>query len=447
MSDSKSLAFVLMLDSSGSMYNAMNMVKIDAKAFVRQAREGDYFAINTFNSRASWVYPTGNNPQMVKISKDLHETKDSLSYIEKLKDGGVTVMGEAIKLGNQILESSKPDTELKAFVMLSDGAHNSGVSPDSVLGNEPPIYIAALGSVYKPYFNKLIAKNSKSKFYNQPNAYKMMLMFNQILADSNDNELIMNEIDSYQRGADYLIKKFQVSSDDNAAQVNVVWSDKSYGYTSGTPSGHDINIVLIDPDDNDTDIKPDIAEDGYCIYNLENVKPGEWKVLIQYAVPDVITGTVGGIDFYTDIKTDMILPASIREGEFPDVRVSVLDSGEVMPDVKVTAQIAQPSLSVDEIKEKYSDELDDIMVDDEECGEEMALEKLRNQILAKENIDIFRKDIKICGLELSKDGEYVLELDGSSKSGICNVDVRIEGKNPKTGLPFTRLKSGAVNVI
>lgn len=91
------------------------------------------------------------------------------------------------------------------------------------------------GYVYKKYFDKLTAKNPNSKFYNQPNAYQMMLMFNQIVADSNKNELMLNEEDSYQQGADFVIKKFQVSASDNAAQVNVVWSDQKYKYTSGTP--------------------------------------------------------------------------------------------------------------------------------------------------------------------------------------------------------------------
>lgn len=448
MSVEKTLAFVLMLDTSNSMRSAINMVKIDAKAFVRMARKDDQFAINRFASNASWVYPEGNNPKLLTVSQDLHETKEALDYIEAVSASGVTAMGKAIKLGNQIMENSKVTTDLKAYVILSDGDHNHGTDPADVLKDNPPVYIAALGRVSRKYFDRLTAKNPNSKFYNQPNAYQMMLMFNQIIADSNDNELMLNELDNYRKGADYVIKKFQVSAADNSAQVNVVWSDQKYKYTSGTPGGNSINIVLIDPDDKNTDIKPDISENGYCIYNLENVKPGEWKVLIQYSVPEVITGTVGGVDFYTDIKTNLLLPAGTGTHEALDIRVSVLNEGAVLDNVKVTTQISRPIISEADINEQYAKKLDAIMRDsdssaDEEMRSSTALEKLRSEILETEHKDIFAKQVSTHTLALSKDGEYIVTLEGVDKPGLYNVDAKIDGVNPKTNLPFTRLKSGA----
>lgn len=448
MSTDKTLAFVLMLDTSSSMHYALDMLKIDAKAFVRMARKGDQFAINQFDSDASWVYPDSKSPKLLTVSEDLHETKAALDYIEAVLATGVTAMGEAIKLGNQIMDDSTVTTDLKAYVILSDGQHNQGVDPADVLKNNPPVYIAALGSVYKNYFDKLTAKNPNSKFYNQPNAYQMMLMFNQIIADSNKNELMLNEVDSYQKGADYVIKKFQVSANDNAAQVNVVWSDRKYKYTPGTPGGDSINIVLIDPDDKNTDIKPDISENGYCIYNLENVKPGEWKVLIQYSIPEAITGTVGGVDFYTDIKTNLLLPAGTGTREALDIRVSALNEGAVLDNVKVTAHISRPVMSEADINDQYAKELGTIMQEcdsaaDEETRSSTVLEKLRSNVLKTEHKDIFAKKVTAHTLTLSKDGEYVVKLDGAGKPGLCNVDVKIEGVDPKTNLPFTRLKSGS----
>lgn len=448
MSKENSLAFVLMLDTSGSMQNAIEMVKIDAKAFVRQARKGDQFAVNQFNSKAKWVYPTDSNPKLLTVSSDLHETKKAAEYIEKLGASGTTAMGEAIRLGNEIIENSVVNTDLQAYVMLSDGYHNSGVKPQDVLGAEPPIYIAALGNISKSYFDKLTAKNKKSKFYNKPNAYQMMLLFNEITADSTDSELVLNEQDAYQKGSDYILKTFDVSSDDNAAQVNVVWSNKKYTYTSEMPQKNTINIVLIDPDDNSTDIKPDIAEDGYCIYNLENVKPGKWKVLIQYSVPEMLSGTIGGIDFYTDIKTNLMLPAGSKGVD--DIRVSVLNDGETMDNVSVTAQVASPIMSDEDIKNQYQREIEELMKDtqdnDENGDETDVIEKLHDKILRTEQKDIFAKQVSTHELVLSKDGEYVLDYDGDSVSGVCNIDVKIEGVNPKTGLPFTRLKSGTFSI-
>lgn len=448
MSETKKLAFVLMLDTSGSMWNAIDMVKIDAKAFVRQARSGDQFAINQFSDNASWVYPNEKNPKLLTVSKDLHETKASLDYIERLTARNLTAMGEAIKLGNNIMSNSKLTADLKAYVILSDGAHNEGIDPVAELKNEPPVYIAALGNVYKGYFDQLIAKNSKSRFYNKPNAYQMMLMFNQIVADSNNNELIINDLDSYQKSADYIIKKFQVSSEDNSMQLNVVWSNKKYGYTPGDPKGEKINIVLIDPDDNNTDIRPDISENGYCIYNLENVKPGTWKMLIQYSIADSFTGTIGGVDFYTDIKTNLLLPRNAGTDNDFKLRVSAMNGTDTLDKAKVTVQIARPIISESSIKEQYAEKLDLLIKDgtDGEMNDNSVMEKLRLDVLKTENKDIFAKETTQHELSLSDDGTYALDLKGKCASGICNIDVKIEGIDSKTKLPFTRLKSGAVYV-
>lgn len=450
MNKEKSLAFVLMLDVSSSMDEVIETVKIDAKAFVRQARKGDQFAINKFGSTASWVYPEGNNPTLLNVSSDLHETKAALNYIEKISSSGLTAMGDAIDLGNKIMAASAVQTDLKAYVMLSDGMHNIGKDPITVLGGEPPIFIAALGSVSHRVFDRLIEKNPRSKFYNRPNAYQMMLMFNQIVADSNDSELILNDVEEYKTGSDYILKTFQVSAEDNAAQVNVVWSNKKYEYTAGNPRGNKINIVLIDPDDKNTDIKPEIAEDGYCIYNMENVKPGKWKVLIQHSTNENLFGTVGGIDFYTDIKSNLILPGNMDVGSPLDIKVSAMKQNEVLENVKVTACIARPAVSIDRVMEKYDKEINACMQTDsieEECSKETALERLRLKILREEGKDILEKKISSQELMLSKDGYYELGTDDSLEtSGIYNVDVKIEGTDPKTGFAFTRLRSGAVLV-
>ena len=193
MSNMNNLGFVMMLDVSDSMRNALPMVKIDSKAFVRQAHVGDQFGVNAFSDNAWWVYPSENNPKTV--TNGLKETEAAVQQIENLKTYNMTNMGEAIQLANKMI--SKTSTSLKAFVLLSDGYHNMGVNPVSVLGAEPPIYIAGLDIIDQSYFNALLKKNKKSKFYNSPNAYQMMLMYNHILSESTDSNLAMNHLKDY----------------------------------------------------------------------------------------------------------------------------------------------------------------------------------------------------------------------------------------------------------
>lgn len=446
----KKLAFIMMLDVSGSMWDVINVVKIDAKAFVRQARCNDQFAINRFSDDAQWVYPEGTNPQLVTVSGDLRETQAALQPIENLRTYNMTNMGEAIRLGNQMMHNSTITADLKAYVLLSDGLHNQGMDPASILGADPPIYIAALGYVSMTYFNKLTAKNPKSKLYNKPNAYEMMLMFNQILADSTDSGLMLNDLKSYGKGSDYILEKFQVSAQDNAVKVNVVWTNANYHYTSGEPKANQVNIVLIDPDDRNTDIKPDIAEAGYCIYNLENIKPGEWKVLIQYSISETISGTIGGIDFHTDIKSDLLLPSTALSGQPLDIGVSAMCENNPLENLRVTAQISKPKIAASELLDRYGERIDQCMqVDMDETGEaseESAINKIRQDILLKDGTDIFEKETIQQNLSLSKDGNYVCSMKDAKEDGIYSVDVKIEGIDSKTGLPFTRLKSGCVGV-
>lgn len=450
MSNDKKLGFVMMLDVSGSMSDAVNMVKIDAKAFVRQARSGDQFAVNRFSDDAKWVYPVSPNPKLVTVSPSLKETADAKKYIEQLQTYNMTNMGEAIRLANQIMKDSTITADLKAYVMLSDGAHNWGADPVDILGTEPPIYIAALGWVSRQYFDRLIRKNSKSRFYNQPNAYQMMLMFNQILADSTDSGLMLNNLNSYDQGSDSIIKTFQISEKDNAVKVNVVWSDAKYKYTSENPKNNQVNIVLIDPDDRNTDIRPDIAEEGYCIFHLENVKPGEWKVLIQYSVAETITGTIGGIDFHTDIKADLMLPSTASRNQPIDIGVLTMDGDHPLENLKVTAQISKPKIAVSEWTDQYGDRISRcLQTDTEEAGnltEEAAINKIREDIMLSEGRDIFEQQVIGKNLSVSKNGDYNVRIEDVKEDGIYNVEVKIQGINSKTGLPFTRIKSGAVSV-
>lgn len=445
MSDAKKLGFIMMLDLSTSMTEVLPMVKIDSKAFVRCGQVGDQFGVNAYGNSAWWVYPEGKNPKIATITEGLKETEKAIAAIENLNVNGCTNIGAAIQLGNQMI--SQASTPLKAFVLLSDGCHNSGPDPSSVLGEEPPIYIAALGRIRKNYFYKLIEKNGKSRLYNKPNAYEMMLMYNYILSDSDDLNLTMNSLKDYRIGSDYYLEKFTISEDDNDVQLSVVWSDKKYKYTSDTPSGTNINIVLIDPDEKTTDIKPDIAEDGYCIYNLKNVKPGEWKFLIQYSVTESIGGTAGGFEAHTSVKTNLLLPAYAAREKEVKFTVQALRDKKQLDGLTVNTHISRPAYSLDEVMNRFEKELKDIDVDDEtEDNEFTRLKLLQEKKLKNENVDILPVKHSVGRIFPDRDGNYSMSLDHTEMEGVYTVDVEITGTDPVTKRPFKSMKSGSVLV-
>jgi len=443
MNSKDTLAVIMMLDNSGSMGNALPMVKVDAKAFIRCLRPNDQFGINKFNTHAEWLYPTGTNPNILTVSADLKETKASVDKIEDLSITGYTNIGEALTLGNQMINQA--NTKLKAFVLLSDGAHNEGADPVTILKNEPPIYIAGLHILTTSYFDKLIAKNSNSRFYNAPNAKDMALMFFQILADSSNASLALKSQKNYSIGSDSFIENFDVS-EDTETQLNIVWSDKKYRYTSGMLSTNNFNVILYNPDSKKTDIKPDIAEEGYCIFNMKNLQLGRWKVLIQYSVKENAVGTSAGMLFSTSISTTLDIPIIMNSGEKIAIATNVLFDNNPIEGLTVNARLSKPEFCIDTVMNKFETELKTVRVENEKDTDHSRLKIFRQEKLDKDGIDILPMKHTMDYLSINKDGAYTLDINDTAEKGVYNVEVKIEGIHPKTKVPFTVIKSASTMV-
>lgn len=446
--NSQTLGFVMMLDVSGSMSSWIEAVKLDACAFVDCLQRGDQLAINKFNEHASWIYPSGQNPDFVTIT-DIEQLKAVDAAIQKITSSGSTNIGEAIELANQMIQ--KATTDVKAFVLLSDGDHNTGTHPKFVLGAEPPIYVAGLGQyLRKEYFDEMLAKNAKSKYYNAPNQAEMMTMFYQILADASEANLSLNKLrKNVPSGRYYIIEEFTITS--NLAQVCVVWSDKKFRYTNGMPEKNRMSIILCDPDGRKKDYQPEIDENGYCIFNLMNAKPGKWNVFIQYNNPEPFSVTVSAIDRNAKIKTEVAVPLFIEFGEIIPIEISVTKNEELLQNLTIRTTIAQSVRSIDETLSLYSRELDLIStLECEDCNEEEAmiskLKILEDNLLKKEGIDLFEKKYSIQLLQPNSNGYYRGSIEDTLVPGIYNIDINIEGIDPETGIQFTSLKQQAVFV-
>lgn len=338
----KSLGYVLMLDDSASMRSASFMIKIDAKAFIDCSRTEDEFGINRFEETADWIYPSGSDPSPAVVTEGRGELTAAKSAINSLKtNGNWTNIGAAVSLANDMVE--KMTVANKAYVLVSDGMHNQGTSPATILKNEPPIYIAGLGSqMRKSNFESMLSKNSKSKFYNSPNAYGMMMVFNQILADSSQSLLVLNNRESCQ-GIDYSIQEFNISGQENSSLVNIVWSDNRCHYTPDYPRNSEINLILIDPDNHSTSIRPQIVEDGFCIFDLRNVRPGKWKLLSQYVFDSPIWTTVGVIQTGAPVSINVTGKQTVKVGGKPCFTVHVAGT-ETLCNLKVDAVYSCPAI-------------------------------------------------------------------------------------------------------
>jgi hypothetical protein len=442
----QTVGFVMMLDTSGSMQSAIPMVKIDAKAFLDEVKKGDQFGVNRFSDNAAWVYPT--NAKIVTItSYPSNEVIEAKKEIEKLTSHGMTNIGEAITLGNNMIKDATTNT--KAFILLSDGEHNEGVAPDQVLGNEPPIYVAGLGYRLKEeYFDKMLAKNTNSRYYYTPDAIGMMQIFNEIRGLAPNSLLTTNQIDKMQ-GSDYKIIKTNVVTDSGEAQISVVWSDNQFTYTSGYPYEKNFNAILYDPQGRKTAHTPEIIDGGYCIFNLKDAVTGEWLVLIQFALsgkPDAHC-TTGVVQFGSTTKMMLTTPNTVKLGEPVSIRVILTDNGVPMENVNIHARIVRPLISVDNALIKYAEALKSIQVNNESMvdrmGEDIAkLETFRMQNLHRE--DIFGVESLFQPLQLSVNGDYEYLFENTNEAGSYTIEVVASGTNRVTGKPVSATQRRSV---
>lgn len=421
----KSLGYVLMLDDSASMYSASFMIKIDAKAFIDCSRTEDEFGINRFEETADWVYPSGSDPSPAVVTEGRGELTAAKSAINSLKtNGNWTDIGAAISLANSMMEKMTADS--KAYVLVSDGAYNKGTPPAAVLKNEPPVYIAGLGPyMQRSHFESMLRKNPKSKFYNSPHSYDMMTVFNQILADSSQSLLTLNHREICQ-GVDYNIQEFSISGQGNHSLVNVVWSDDRYHYTADYPNKGKVNLILIDPDNHSTSIRPKIVEGGFCIFDLRNARPGRWKLLSQYVFDSPVWTTVGAIQTSAPVSVNVAGEQAVKAGEEPRFTVQVTGAENIC-NLKADAVYSCPAIDFQNA----------LAAGEKNTGAEIDQ--------ADTDVCRFPRVQKLASLTETETGTFQGTADPVLNRGIVNAHITVTGTYPD-GAPFVANKLHSVFV-
>jgi hypothetical protein len=432
------VAVVSMLDVSGSMSSAMGIVKIDGKAFIRSARPNDQIAVIAFSDTSSIIY--SNNGQLATVSPSLNETALAAQAIQGLQTLDLTNIGQAMQQGNQLIGGAASGN-VQAFVLLSDGYYNVGPDPNTVLGANPPLYVAALGPfAQQAYFQTMLNKNGNSRYYNQPNAYQMMQIFNTIRATPVNAGLTSNALAAY-AGADYQLQQNIIAGDSDEMQINAVWSDPNYFYTRGNPSGFAINVVLIDPNGHTSPLTPTVTDGGYAIFNVPNPQPGVWQTLIQYSVNSQIYGTTAGFEFDTVVNLTFDAPTTLRAGEPLHFTAQVVDEGKVVEGLSIRAHVTRPSISIANAVAQHAKALTKVRPDLNllERGADEATAKLAvYRETQMPTGDILRPISSLVTMTPQPGGTHAFTLDQTAEAGSYNVKLSVEGHNPVTGKRFSR---------
>lgn len=445
----KTTGYILMLDTSGSMEDAIEQVKIDAKAFVRESNPKDQFAVNEFSDDARWVYPSKGN-KIATVSDDLHETKEAAAAIDKLKIRNMTNMVHAIQLSNEMIKQSTADN--KAFVLLSDGWHNTSLEdPGDSLNNEPPIYVAGLGPlVSESKFKSLLKKNPNSRYFHKPDAFQMMQIFNEIRALMPEATLLSNQLEHY-KGSYFQKVKSIVNDDSGKVQFTAVWSDARFKYVSENPKGYDLSVYFIDPNKKAVLKRPDISDDGYCIFNFEDARPGTWEMWVEYDLASLnktdACGTCSAIQFNTSVQMQIIAPNIHQSGQPLTFQVEVLDEGTPVEGLQVKANIVQPLISIKNALVKYADLLKEIEPADELIKEISSEEIARLHLLRGQKInekDILGVKSTYQTLDFNNNGMYEFTLLDTYEAGSYTIEVTVSGKNPSNGKEILMQKGHSI---
>ncbi|MFT4224748.1 vWA domain-containing protein [Dysgonomonas sp.] len=433
----KTIGFVLMMDASGSMFDAMTQVKINTKAFIDKMTTNDQFGVNCFNNYAYWVYPTGTSPVIATITgydKDTPEKKAARDAIERMQASGLTNIGDAISKGYPLLQQA--NTDKKVFILLSDGAHNEGTHPKDVLTSQYPIYIAGLGPFLdEKYFAELVNKHSESKYFHRPDVADVEQILNDIRGLAPDTSILTNQKVAYQ-GSYYQETSSIVSTQTGHAQFTVVWNDKRFRYTNQDAGGFNLKVYLIGPTGKRYTNPPTIVGEGYCIFNLTDARSGRWRTFVEYSVPQLTFATNGAFEFGATTRLDIHAANNIHTDEVLKYGVELTDNGIPLEGLQVQARILQPVISTEKALVKYANQLDQMNFQPSAANDQPSdcitrLQRFRIENLPYGDILGFRQSSS--RLDFSKEGLYEGLLTDTKEAGFYTIEITASGKNRLTG--------------
>lgn len=445
---------VPVIDNSASMsYNGyVDITKRDASAFISYARPGDGFGIVTFDTNGKIVDPTSGT-NLVTVDANLSVLANAAKIINKLPfNGNKTNIGAGIVSAKSLLNSAAAP---KAMVLLSDGYHNYGTPPLTVLPNYP-IYTCAMGNNADKALLKKIAEQTGGNPYVAPYPSTMMMIFNEIRGLPANVHSVQN-VQSHIASQSYKMVPATFSNNNLSGQFGVVWDDNQAQWTSSpSPGVNQISVTLVQP--NGSLLKqPAITGKGYAVFNQPAPNSGLWYIqIIAGSLSQTLIITSGAFEFPQNpskaISLNLKAPHSIKAGESLNVKAHITDGDEPVSGLKLTARIEQPSTTKEEILKKHESELYAIDLQKEDLPDHLSEEDkritvLRAKLLPKKDIMGPRQyPVVLKANEKNLEKLHTTTIKDTLKSGGYNVHVTVTGHSEVTNTPFQRSKIVSVYV-
>lgn len=429
------VSVIPIIDTSASMLYSgyVETTVIDSKAFISKLLPKDLFAIARFDITGKIVYPVSG---LKEVDQNLTALKEARGVIAQLTfNGPNTNITAGIEAAHSLLAQAP---EKRAAVLLSDGLHNLGPSPLTLLPTGYPIFTCAMGPESDQDLLKKIADKTGGSYYYMPTPVHLMQILNNIRGKAPNTFVSRN--DRYQINAkDFELVPVQIQANNHQVQFSVVWSSSKYQYAS-QPGLYKLRITLVDPDGNVLDDKPFVAEPGFAIFSLKKPKAGEWQVQIEYGGPaNPLNVTVGGFEYTVmgvpapDLKVKV--PEVIRPGEELPVQVSAFEGEQAVTDVALRVAVIRPEWSVESALEKFADQLGrirelppDLSNLPEEHARLFALHRM--SLPAEDILPTVRSPVPAVQ---QAPGKFLADFRETHYAGSYNVEIHASGVSPTRG--------------
>lgn len=346
---SKNISTALVLDTSASMTynNYVDITKINAKAFIDALQSRDKIAICNFDVEGHTPLSLRKN-LLDKVKDQAKHIIDSLSF-----NGSWTNIGDGIVQAKKQLESELDD---KGIVLLTDGFHNYGTNPMTVLPSGYPIFTCALGEQSDHILMQKIAAATKGQFYHTTKPIDLCRIYNQIRSLTPDAHGLVNNLSSINPD-DYQLIPAIVSKGNDQAQFVIKWDNKKIQYTDENPSSTTLNISLVNPNDKTLDIKPSYIGEGYVIFNIDEPKEGQWYTQVLYGSgATLLPVSVGVYEFHPDMNNSIKLVIDtqnvINKKENLNINALLTHQGENIENYEIKFEIINPMSDSKKIYEK-----------------------------------------------------------------------------------------------
>jgi hypothetical protein len=351
-------SIAMIIDCSGSMGPGqwpgepqayLKFAQTDASSFVNSMSDGDFLAVVAFNESSKTVFPPSGTKAVALV--DQKARTQATTAIDALTASGATNINAAIGSAISLLAGAKEGSR-KGMVLLSDGDANVGVTnPHLMTVPDYPMYTIALGIHGQLTTLEVLAERTKEKgtegkhFYISPTPFDLQRIYNDIIGEASIAAVLANNRQELK--SSYKFTSATFASGAPSGTFTVVWGNTAVTYTANkTPVGNQIQVTIQDPKGTIVAAEAAAVGPGYVAFRIPSPLPGTYQVAAWYS-GNVLLSVTTGI-FNPDLSlvlTSAFASPSVAAGEPLRFTAAVLDGGQVVPDVRLSAVLSHPLIS------------------------------------------------------------------------------------------------------